>query len=375
MLRDAHRRHSVLLRARRPRPLDRAPHQAASDAPRASSAGRRAARVPWPRGRRASTRRPPSSTASSGCLAEASQRAAAAAAGAGFFALLFGGAWNDALVAASVGALISRFPLAMGGRRMPDFFTNLVAGAAATLLCLAAGRAGLASNEDATAIGVLMLLVPGVAVTNAIRDTIAGDLVAGVARGADALMSAAAISAGAGVAYQLWRLAGQAASLMRLLEPLWAGLATAGFAAMFNLRGRDLPLAAAGGALGWAVAAPVQGATGSQAIGLLRGLDRDRRLVPSSSRLSGSARPRSTSPAASSPSCPEAACTTRCSRTYEATAGTGSPPASATLLAAGAIAAGLAVSGAVFRMRRTGQEDAAVLTRRRGSRSLPPGRR
>jgi uncharacterized membrane protein YjjB (DUF3815 family) len=49
------------------------------------------------------------------------------------------------------------------------------------------------------------------------------------------------------------------------LEPLWAGLATAGFAAMFNLRGKDLPLAAAGGALGWTVAAPMQAATGSQA--------------------------------------------------------------------------------------------------------------
>jgi uncharacterized membrane protein YjjB (DUF3815 family) len=50
-----------------------------------------------------------------------------------------------------------------------------------------------------------------------------------------------------------------------LLAPLWAGLATAGFAVLFNLRGRDLPLAAAGGALGWAVAAPIQAATGSQA--------------------------------------------------------------------------------------------------------------
>ncbi len=49
------------------------------------------------------------------------------------------------------------------------------------------------------------------------------------------------------------------------LEPLWAGLATAGFATMFNLRSRDVPLAAAGGALGWAVAAPLQAATGSQA--------------------------------------------------------------------------------------------------------------
>jgi len=52
---------------------------------------------------------------------------------------------------------------------------------------------------------------------------------------------------------------------MTLLEPIWAGLATAGFAAMFNLRDRDIPLAAAGGALGWAIAAPLQAATLSQA--------------------------------------------------------------------------------------------------------------
>lgn len=131
---------------------------------------------------------------------------AAAAVGAGFFTLLFGGAWNDALAAAATGALVSRFPPLMARKQMPDFFTNLVAGAVATFLCLAAHRVGLVANADATVIGVLMLLVPGIAVTNAIRDTIAGDLVAGVARGADALMSAAGISVGAGAAYQLMRL-------------------------------------------------------------------------------------------------------------------------------------------------------------------------
>jgi len=131
---------------------------------------------------------------------------AAAAIGAGSFTLLFGGAWNDALAAAAVGAIVSRFPPLMAGRQLPDFFSNLVAGAAATFLCLAAGGVGMVSKVDAAIIGVLMLLVPGIAVTNAIRDTIAGDLVAGVARGADALMAAAAISIGAGGAYQLWRL-------------------------------------------------------------------------------------------------------------------------------------------------------------------------
>jgi uncharacterized membrane protein YjjB (DUF3815 family) len=52
---------------------------------------------------------------------------------------------------------------------------------------------------------------------------------------------------------------------MTPLEPLWAGLATGGFAVLFNLRGKDIPLAAAGGALGWAVAAPLQAVGLSQA--------------------------------------------------------------------------------------------------------------
>ena len=94
---------------------------------------------------------------------------------------------------------------------MPDFFANLVAGAAATLLCLAARKGWPGEQRGRDGDRRAHAPRPGVAVTNAIRDTIAGDLVAGVARGADALMSAAAISAGAGVAYQLWRLAGQAA--------------------------------------------------------------------------------------------------------------------------------------------------------------------
>jgi len=132
--------------------------------------------------------------------------AAGAAAGAAFFTLFFGGAWNDALVAAFVGALLSRFTLLFARRAIPEFVANLVGGAGATFLCLVARYLGLATSADGTIIGVIMLLVPGVAITNAIRDTIGGDLVAGVARGADSFMSAAAISIGAGGAYQLWTL-------------------------------------------------------------------------------------------------------------------------------------------------------------------------
>ncbi len=132
----------------------------------------------------------------------------AAAAAAGFFTLLFGGSWNDALAAAPIGALLARLTRQMSRKGISDFFTNIVGGAFAALACLSAGLVGLASNPDTAVIGAIMLLVPGVAVTNAIRDMIAGDLVAGVARGADAFISATGISIGAGAAFALWRLVG-----------------------------------------------------------------------------------------------------------------------------------------------------------------------
>lgn len=53
---------------------------------------------------------------------------------------------------------------------------------------------------------------------------------------------------------------------MNPLELLWAALATAGFAVLFHLRPRDLPLAMAGAALGWWIFSAVR-AAGDPAIG------------------------------------------------------------------------------------------------------------
>ncbi|MNF09932.1 hypothetical protein D3C80_2107260 [compost metagenome] len=55
-----------------------------------------------------------------------------------------------------------------------------------------------------TIIGSIMLLVPGLAITNAIRDTMAGDLVAGLTRSAEAFLIALAIAIGTGVVLSFW---------------------------------------------------------------------------------------------------------------------------------------------------------------------------
>ena len=51
-------------------------------------------------------------------------------------------------------------------------------------------------NLDAITIGTLMVLVPGRALTNAMWEIMAGDIISGVNRTAEALLTAAAIALG-----------------------------------------------------------------------------------------------------------------------------------------------------------------------------------
>ena len=51
-------------------------------------------------------------------------------------------------------------------------------------------------SRDVVIIGGIMPLVPGVAITNSIRDFIAGDLVAGISRGTEAILTAGSVAMG-----------------------------------------------------------------------------------------------------------------------------------------------------------------------------------
>ena len=53
-------------------------------------------------------------------------------------------------------------------------------------------------------IGSLMPLVPGVAITNAIRDIMAGDFLSGTSRLVEAILIAVSIAGGAGIALRIF---------------------------------------------------------------------------------------------------------------------------------------------------------------------------
>ena len=64
---------------------------------------------------------------------------------------------------------------------------------------------GLAGRDTLEVIitGAMMPLVPGLSMTQAIRDTMRGDLVSGVARAAEAVLIAVAVAAGVGLVLAL----------------------------------------------------------------------------------------------------------------------------------------------------------------------------
>ncbi len=57
-------------------------------------------------------------------------------------------------------------------------------------------RFGLGQSTDNIIIGSVMPLVPGVQITNAVRDLITGNLISGPARGIEALICACALGFG-----------------------------------------------------------------------------------------------------------------------------------------------------------------------------------
>lgn len=125
-----------------------------------------------------------------------------------FFALLLGGNAADCLVAAVEGVLLS---FLLGGGRKIGLQGFLLDGVATMIVVffvmLTNYLIPVPLNTDVIIIGGIMPMVPGVAITNAIRDTLEGDYVSGGARMMEAFMEAAAIAVGACIGILgVWRI-------------------------------------------------------------------------------------------------------------------------------------------------------------------------
>ncbi|WP_238916056.1 threonine/serine exporter family protein [Clostridium sp. YIM B02555] len=117
---------------------------------------------------------------------------------AGCFAIVFGGDIKDFGGACIIGALIKIVSIIFQKLNINEFFVNSVCGGICAFFAALFFKSGICSNLDKTIIGSIMLLVPGLAITNAIRDTIAGDFLSGITKASEAFLIAVSIAVGTG---------------------------------------------------------------------------------------------------------------------------------------------------------------------------------
>ena len=134
--------------------------------------------------------------------------AALAGVSSGAFAVMFGGNAVDCVVALVVAAAVHLLGGWLEKYRITGFMQTMIGGFFTALLPMLFHSLTAMGSTFAMIAGALMPLVPGVAMTNAVQDTLRGDLLAGVAHCAQAILTATLMAVGALLGIGLFRLLG-----------------------------------------------------------------------------------------------------------------------------------------------------------------------
>lgn len=106
----------------------------------------------------------------------------------GSFSVFFGGTWRDAIASALIGVLLKLLQAGIGKLKVNSLLSTLACSVAGGILAYTAVAMNLADSASSISIGNIMLLIPGIALTNSIRDMFSGDTISGLLRFTEALI-------------------------------------------------------------------------------------------------------------------------------------------------------------------------------------------
>jgi uncharacterized membrane protein YjjP (DUF1212 family) len=143
----------------------------------------------------------------------------------------------------------------VGRLKLAGFIRVFISCLGCALVVLALAGINPSSYNPALILSAVTIFMPGVAITNAARDMLAGDMLAGVARAADATITAIAIAGGAGVIAGMWTFTSDVNAGERSIFPLplffgFGFLMTLGFCLQLNAPKRQIPIACIIGGVG-----------------------------------------------------------------------------------------------------------------------------
>lgn len=172
---------------------------------------------------------------------------------AGAFAVFFGGTWRDGIAAALIGIIMS-----LVDRINAKFFTSvtktLLVAFTAGILSYLSVVAHIGQHTGMIAIGTIMILIPGLSLGNSMRDLLTGDTLAGILRAVQSCIIAVIIAIGYSITiimlegyfptieppvFEQWQ--------RWLFEGLSSIIGTVGFALIFKISLKKLPIVAIGG--------------------------------------------------------------------------------------------------------------------------------
>lgn len=114
----------------------------------------------------------------------------------GAFCVFFGGNAYDMAASAIIGALLKFIETFVKKGSFNTLITALICSAAGGLLANLIVRIGLGDHIDLISIGNIMLLIPGIPFTNALRDMFSGDTITGLIRFMESILLAIIVALG-----------------------------------------------------------------------------------------------------------------------------------------------------------------------------------
>lgn len=144
------------------------------------------------------------------------KKAICTALAASFFSVLFGGGLIEFIIAFLSGVIVSSVGSSFTHLKLFNFITSLLSGSIAALIAIGASFIFEGLKYNLVIIGSTMPLLPGIAMTNAFRDSINGDLISGVSRLLEAFIIAIAIAAGVGAIIGIFNYFGLIGGIVEL---------------------------------------------------------------------------------------------------------------------------------------------------------------
>ena len=179
--------------------------------------------------------------------------------GAAGFGWFYGGSFIDALCAGVCGLVCCAVVRYLSKLQVNKFFSTIITAFLMAMPAYILYHFGIGGNPDASIIGALMILVPGLLFTNSMRDLSFGDTHSGIIRIAQVLLIAVSIALGTGSALSLYSAVfGAPAVTVDLLHNipvmiLACAIGCTGFSIYFNVHGPGIMICTLGGVLTWGV--------------------------------------------------------------------------------------------------------------------------